>query len=501
MTETATTLRAPFPHQLSAAKQLVDWHGCGLLGDEMGLGKSSTALWAMSAFDVYPLVIVCPLSVVDKWAKEVETTLGQEWPVSVLSHNKAKATCTEMLRVRILHHDRLLRIGPLDMQSIATTTGLSGCGGLIVDEVHAFKNRMAQRSIALRYLAQYLPRIMGLSGTMIRCDVRDLWHPSALVAPGVLGTYSSFEAHYTRQQLIHIPGMKTKNGKKRYIRKFVGGKNEEELKAKLATFMIVRKKSEVFDLPPKIRDVIQLEMGAEEKKRYDEMRFAAMVTLQTLKNPYSVKLGTEGEDAKEAAIDAIIARTALEQIIRLEQLTCGVLGGGEKGPLTFPDAAKIKWTLETIEELRGQGRSVVVFCKFNATIAMLLNQLPITAREPSPYVWVLTGDTPPKERAERINSFRKGHANPVFLCQLKMAEGFDLDPCTDVIFLGCDWTPAAMDQAEGRFQRGPGAGTVNIYYPIIKGSIDVRLHRIVIERREDARRVLDLNTVMEELHT
>lgn len=489
MNTAPATLRQPRPHQATAVEQLKLWNGRGLVGDDMGLGKSSTALWALAHFDVYPLVIVCPLSVVDKWANEVEVTLGESWSVSVLSHNATKRTTENMRRVRILHWERLLRLGPLELDSLChSVMAEPPKTGLILDEVHRIKNRSCDTSLQTALLAYRCRHVLGLSGTLMRRDVRDLWHPAHVTRPGSLGTYSSFEARYTRQTLIHIPGMLTKNGKKRYIRKFLGDKNEDELKGKLANIVIRRLKGEVENLPPKIRDVIPLEMGKVEQKRYDEMRHSAMVTLQN----------ALGQDA------SVIARTKLEQWIRLEQLTCGILGSSTGGkpnaPACFPDCAKIAWAVETINELVESKRSVAVFCKYNATIAMLMGLC-----DKVEHRFAMTGSTPPDIRNNVLRLFRHTKGGVLF-CQLKIAEGFDLTPasseevgCTDGIFLGIDWTPAPMDQAEDRMHRIGTLGTVNCYYPIVKSSIDIRLHRTVIERREDARRVLDINTVMEEL--
>jgi SWI/SNF-related matrix-associated actin-dependent regulator 1 of chromatin subfamily A len=161
------------------------------------------------------------------------------------------------------------------------------------------------------------------------------------------------------------------------------------------------------------------------------------------------------------------------------------------------ESAKLAWVKETIEDLNGQGRSVVVFCKFNAAVAFLEDSLPAYS------VHVLTGNTPPETRPQRIADFRDpGSTYKVLLVQLRLAEGFDLTPCTDAIFLGIDWTPAMMDQAEDRLHRIGTTGQVTCYYPLMRKTIDERLYRVVMEKREDARRVVgDVAVMREELQT
>jgi len=495
---TATYLRQPFPHQRRAIEQLKMWDGRAMLCDEMGLGKSSTSLWTMAELNADRIIIVCPLSVVGKWCDEVEQTVGPTWSnLSSMGKVKLKRSLENnkgrpwMASHRVLHWDALVGLSEDHIEMLCGPG--DGNVGVLFDESHYVRNRQALRSKAARALAARARYVLCLTGTPIRNDVRDLWHQVQLARPGHLYDYARFETRFTRQFLFKLPSMK------RPVRKFEGTKNEGELATRLHDVMVMRKKSDVFDLPPKVRTVVPLEMGRVERARYDEMKQSAMVVLQNAQCAPIVTNPTfpEAQDRMNAVV---IARTALEQVIRLEQLTCGVLGGSSLDqPVAFHDAAKIEWTLETIGDLRAQGRSVVVFCKFNATIRLLVSKI---ADVPS---GVIHGATRPELRPFEIATFRSRAASNdaeragVLLCQLKLAEGFDLTPCTDAIFLGIDWTPAMMDQAEDRLHRIGTTGTVNCYYPIINRSIDKRLFNTVVEKRENAQQVLGVGEVMEEL--
>lgn len=478
---TRPLLRQPFPHQRRAIEQLKLWGGRGLLCDEMGLGKSSTALWTMDELEADRIVVVCPLSVVHKWANEIEQTLGAS--AKVLSKTRrARGHTSSYERFTVLHYDLLVRLTEKDIENLVYG---NGAAGLILDESHYVKNRQALRSKAARKLAARAKYVLCLTGTPVRNDIRDLWHQVQLARPGHLYDYARFEARFTKQKRFQLPSMK------RPVMKFEGTRNEAELATRLHDVMVMRKKSDVVDLPPKVRTLVPLEMGKAERERYDEMKRVAMVTLQN-----DVHRSDVAWDPVLVPYDRVIAHTALEQVIRLEQLTCGVLGGSALDkPVAFPDAAKIAWTLETIEDLRTQGRSVVVFCKFNATLQMLVDMVP---REKQLAVG-FTGEAKAEDRDVMIKAFRISKYPAVIAVQLKLAEGFDLTPCTDAIFLGIDWTPAAMDQAEDRLHRIGTTGTVNCYYPICTRSIDKRLYNTVVEKREDAKRVLEYRQVMEEL--
>jgi len=472
-------MRTPLPHQQEAIDRLVAQGGRGLLCDEMGLGKSSVALWVMRELDMLPIFVICPLSVTHKWAAEVEQTLG--WgPCEVVILHKQKmslrALCAEVgPSVIIVNYERLSAEKDLDKLSTGS------CAGLIIDECHYAKNRTALRSKAVRALAQRCRHVLCLTGTLVRNDVRDVWHPAELAVPGHLGSYAMFETKYAEFRQFKLPTMR------RPVKQFSSSKNEQQLAAKLNEIMVRRKKVDVVDLPPKQRVVIPLDLDKESARIYREMKQRAMAEIADTVE--SVHMKCIGEPDR-----TIIARTALEQAIRLEQITNGIVGGSNlEAPATLRESAKLAWVVETIEELHAQRRSVAVFTKFNSTIDLLIQLLPGHKGVS------ITGDTHPDQRQQRIDWFRSGEYSP-FLCQLRLAEGFDLTPCTDAIFLGIDWTPAMMDQAEDRLHRIGTTGQVTCYYPLMRKTIDERLYRVVMEKREDARRVVgDVAVMREEL--
>jgi SNF2 family DNA or RNA helicase len=375
----------------------------------------------------------------------------------------------------------------------AQTNELAG-QGLIIDECHYAKNRIALRSKAVRELAKRCKHVLCLTGTLVRNDVRDVWHPSELAVPGHLGSYAMFEAKYAEFRQFRRPTMR------RPVKQFSSSKNEQQLANKLSEIMVRRKKVDVVNLPLKQRVVIPLDLDKESGRIYREMKQRAMAEiaadpklvgqLEFDRTPSLVYSPTELPNLPRVSL---IARTALEQAIRLEQITNGIVGGSNlEEPVAIAESAKLAWVVETINDLHAEGRSCVVFCKFNATVGRLLMQLP-TAH-------VLTGDTPAHVRGDVIQCFREKAPDAPLFCQLRLAEGFDLTPCTDAIFLGIDWTPAMMDQAEDRLHRIGTTGQVTCYYPLMRKTIDERLYRVVMEKREDARRVLgDVSVMREEL--
>ena len=460
-------MRTPLPHQQTAIDRLVKQGGRGLLCDEMGLGKSSVALWVMERMAVGRVTVVCPLSITHKWCDEVRDTIGV---CAALIRNKLGwRKWSRDCPVRVIHYEALATLDGTRLEEL-------GGQGLIIDECHYAKNRTSLRSKAVRELAKRCRHVLCLTGTLVRNDVRDVWHPAELAVPGHLGSYAMFEARFAEFRQFKLPSMR------RPVKQFQSSKNEHELSQKLNTIMVRRKKTDVMNLPPKQRVVVPMDLDKESARIYREMKQRAMA-----------ELTWNEAEATAVKVESIIARTALEQAIRLEQITNGIVGGSNLDePVAIVESSKIAWVAETVEELHAQGRSVAIFCKFNATIDTLASHAFLGG-------WhVVTGSVGSEARAIEIAAFRK-HGGAL-LCQLRLAEGFDLTPCTDAIFLGIDWTPAMMDQAEDRLHRIGTTGQVTCYYPLMRKTVDERLYRVVMEKREDARRVLgDVAVMREEL--
>jgi SNF2 family DNA or RNA helicase len=196
--------------------------------------------------------------------------------------------------------------------------------------------------------------------------------------------------------------------------------------------------------------------------------------------------------------------------MRCEQIAQGFLGGipetyltkhaaflvknaekvdGAPTALIFPQSPKLVWLCEAIEEITGAGRSVVVFSRFNVPLLWLHKQYDADSV-------LLTGATATLERQERIELFQRGGRN-IMLCQVKLAEGFNLTKASDVLFLGRDWSPAINAQAEARCHRIGTKGTVNVQIPIVTNTIEKMIDKALAAKDADAEQALRNVTVQQ----
>jgi SNF2 family DNA or RNA helicase len=111
-------------------------------------------------------------------------------------------------------------------------------------------------------------------------------------------------------------------------------------------------------------------------------------------------------------------------------------------------------------------------------------------------VGFLHGAMSPKNKHQVVVDFQDSKFD-LFLCQVKMAEGFNLHNSQDCIFLGRDWSPAVNHQAEDRLHRIGQKGTVNIQIPYVRGTIETLIHRKLMAKDADANQALVVVTVKE----
>ncbi len=140
-----------------------------LLGDEMGLGKTMQALAAfchLAANGARHFLVVCPLSVVVNWKREVESQTGLT-AIEVYGEDRV-AEMTEWAAkggVAITSFETLNKLpipAVVDLQL------------MVVDEAHYVKNPQAQRTKSVMAAAAKAKRVLFMSGTPLENKVQEM---------------------------------------------------------------------------------------------------------------------------------------------------------------------------------------------------------------------------------------------------------------------------------------------------------------------------------------
>jgi SWI/SNF-related matrix-associated actin-dependent regulator 1 of chromatin subfamily A len=488
-----TKLR-PFPHQMQAIEALRDAKWRCLLADDMGLGKSATALWAAHDAGAQRLLIVCPVSVKFNWAKELKQTLNEE---ATIIHGERRMRADQITDLgdghcycTIINYDLLRHLTEDQFNTLRT---FSADAFVILDESHYVKSRKTLRTQLCFELTQNAKHVLCLTGTPVRNMVDDLFSQVEMVRPSTWKSYADFEARYLDVQLVDFGGA----GRKKPIIR--GSKNHEALAAVMNTLQIRRKKDEVMDLPPKVHTYPELQLDTVTKPIYDAMKDYARLELEQLDH--------------DLTVFAPQARSGLEAFMRCEQIAQGFVGGvpdivmerisesvakhavrveGRPNELIFPEATKLRWLLEKVEDVLAQGGSPVVFTRFNGPMWWLRDALLAKSIKTA----FLHGSMNAEQKHEVVESFQDSTVD-VLLVQVKMAEGFNLVRSQDVLFYGRDWSPAINSQAEDRCHRIGQKGTVNVQVPIVRDTVEVSIARRLCRKASSAEEALQPMTISE----
>jgi len=174
---------APYPYQWEGIKFLVERDGA-LLGDDMGTGKTVQSILAMRLLfqrgDVKSALIVCPLSVLPHWDREMERWSPNLHVTVVRGNKEHRQYCWYYTtHVWITTYDTLRQDMAGDEAKLKDKFDL-----VILDEAVRIKNPTTGVAKAVRELkASYR---WGLTGTPIENDLDELVAIYAFLRPGLL---------------------------------------------------------------------------------------------------------------------------------------------------------------------------------------------------------------------------------------------------------------------------------------------------------------------------
>uniref|UniRef100_A0A8C3E155 ERCC excision repair 6 like 2 n=1 Tax=Corvus moneduloides TaxID=1196302 RepID=A0A8C3E155_CORMO len=158
-------------------KHYADKRGC-ILGDDMGLGKT-----------IQTFLIVAPLSVLYNWKDELDT--WGYFKVAVLHGSKKD---DDMSRIKQGKYEvalttyEILRLYLDEFNSIEWSA-------VIVDEAHRIKNPKAQITQTMKSLKCSVR--IGLTGTILQNNMKELWCVMDWAVPGLLGSREHFKKKFS----------------------------------------------------------------------------------------------------------------------------------------------------------------------------------------------------------------------------------------------------------------------------------------------------------------
>ncbi len=452
-----------------------------LNADGMGAGKTAQTIGAIllnkHEGNPYKTLVIAPSSMKGAWKKEIEKVTNELRAV-VLDSSMAK-------RYKVYE-----QAGNYDVLIISYEGFVADYDDLpnyfqpniiVIDECHRIANRqnkITQALIGGKNIKKTFPMMCPphsvylLTGTPINNKMEDLYALLKFIDPGIF-SWTGFCNRYAQMEegarWLHSGGV----SRPQKFRKIVGYKNEKELKAKLSLHMIRRTKDEILpELPPKTFEVVEVELDAEERKIYNDLRDEYRTTIR----------GTALE-----VTDALTWMTRAQQIANSLET---VPGSGTK------KSSKLEELVRIVNE-QAPSRKIIIFSKFKAMTTIIEREL----RHHKPLH--LNGDTPAEERTEMIEQFQTDIKNRVFISTIKAGGvGITLTAADLVIFYDIAYTPAANAQAADRAHRLGQTNPVLVITLCTKDTIDERLFEICMVKQETVDEMIgDEASVMARLTT
>lgn len=443
-----------YPFQYAGVEFVDKAGGRALISDDMGCGKSIEAIGYLALHpELRPAVLVVPAVVTGNWVNELNAWLpgekaqriktgkqpiDPEASIYVITYDLLKKQ-GEALR----HQQPKLVVGDeVQLVKTAPKTDKRKDGSIRKNRTQVFVDLVKHSSVQA---------VIGLSGTPIVNRPLEFYTFLNLLDPAQFGSWKRYTARYCdgHHERIYIPKGR---GATKNVWVCDGASNTEELNRVVRSLMIRRRKEDVLtELPAKQYQTLSIEMKAPDRTAYNK----------------AIKAVSDGPGSHLAEITA--ARQAADLI-------------------------KAKAALEMIQQYCEAGTPLLVFGHYRESLDVLeagCQKLDISYGR-------IDHATSQEKRTRLVADFQAGKLDCMLLGIRAAGVGITLTRASDVLFVGLDWTPGQVAQAEDRVHRIGQDQAVTIRYLEVTGTVDEDMLELLERKREVLEAVLDGDSVLTE---
>jgi SNF2 family DNA or RNA helicase len=446
------------PYQVTGISWMAFLRQFGLgacLADDMGLGKTieliSLLLYLQDKKQLEgPSLLVCPMSVVNNWKREVERFAPS---LKVMVHHGPGRDTGDKLVRQVKKQDIVVTTYALAYRDAEFLSGISWeC--LALDEAQNIKNPSARQSQAIRkYNSRYR---VALTGTPVENRLSELWSIMEFLNPGYLKSAQDFQTRFVTP-----------------IEKYHSPAHAERLKRLIQPFVLRRVKTDpavISDLPEKIETRVFCNLTKEQATLYEAV----------VKEMLEKIARSEGVERKGLV---------LATLLKLKQVCNHPAQFLQDRSILPGRSGKLLRLEEMLEEILAERDKALIFTQFAEMGKMLKESLQETyTRE----VLFLYGGTPRKERDALIQRFQDDHKGPsLFILSLKAGGlGLNLTAASHVFHFDRWWNPAVENQATDRAFRIGQKKNVQVHKFVCLGTIEERIDEMIEQKKELARNIV-----------
>lgn len=430
----------PFPHQFDCCKQLYPIKN-NFIAADIGTGKTKMAIDIASHryYDgvIGKVLVIALVSLKDNWINEI----GVHCPIPSTTHKLETTVAGKKRFKRFLEEDgfRWLILG---IESLSAGKAYELCKEfvdkdtmVIVDESSSIKSHKASRTERCINLGNMAAFKTAMTGTPITQGIVDLFSQFEFVDPNIvgIGDYYSFRNRYAV-----MGGFQTRN--------IIGYQRVEELTSAVSPYIFqVRKRDVLKDLPSATYQERTVEMSAEQKKLYKELK-------STLKLEY------EGHKLTVAS--------TINLMQRFTEISDGYYSYVDEkamNKIEITEKAKIKYKKEYLKsnpkskeliELIGtmaDDESVIIWATSKMAVGHLIEVFSKIYGSDS--VAQMHGGVTPEDRTKELALFQSGRKRFLIGNQSVGGIGLNMTRAAVMVYYSNDFSLERRIQSEGRIER------------------------------------------------
>ncbi|MCB2181616.1 MAG: DEAD/DEAH box helicase [Desulfobulbaceae bacterium] len=426
-----------YPYQIQGTAFLAGT-GRALLADDMGLGKTlqaiAAAVWLKEHEGVKKILIICPASLKQQWAREIDKFTDLQSQIIQGPPAKRGVQYRRQVDFFILNYELVLR--DLSVMNEILRPDL-----IIMDEAQRIKNWRTKIASAVKLIPCRYAFV--LTGTPLENRLEDLYSLMQVVNPKILGPLWRYMVDF------HVTDERAK---------VLGYRNLSLLRQRLEPVMLRRDRSLVSEqLPARITQRLDVGMTGKQIEIHD----AAMSNAGRLATIARRRPLTPSEQNRLMA--------ALQQA----RMACNAAGLVDKETEGSP---KLDELVDILDEICLQsGLKAVVFSQWELMTQMVEKRL---RRMGLGYVR-LHGGVPTAKRGELMDRFREDDAVQVFISTDAGGVGLNLQSGSALINLDVPWNPAVLEQRNARIHRLGQTRTVQIITMVAADSYEEQVLSLV----------------------
>jgi len=442
------------PYQVKGVSWLAYLNRFGLgacLADDMGLGKTIELIALLlhersgkRAKRPAPTLLICPMSVVGNWQKEVERFAPS---LKVTVHHGADRLTGKKFARDAKKNDLVISTYALAHRDEDTLSAVHW-QHVVLDEAQNIKNPAAKQTQAIKKLKA--EHRIALTGTPVENRLSELWSIMDFLNPGYLKSMQHFRTNFA------LP-----------IEKYRKKERAEILRRTIQPFVLRRVKTDpkvIKDLPEKMEMKVYYNLTKEQASLYE-----AVVTEMIERIEES-----EGIERKGLVLATLMK---LKQICNHPALFL------QDGSILEGRSGKLARVEEMLEEVLAEGDKALIFTQFAGMGVMLRHYL---QEKLGCETLFLHGGTPKKQRDAMIQRFQTDHYGPpLFVLSLKAGGfGLNLTAANHVFHFDRWWNPAVENQATDRVFRIGQKKNVQVHKFVCIGTLEERIDQMIEQKKE-----------------